>query len=198
MASDPAIALDEEYPNLPREVLSAYRAAPPNVVAEVIHGALHTMPRPHPRHQSATVALIDSVSLPFRRGRGGPGGWIILPEPELGLGDVPDLLQPDLAGWRRERLAEVPETAAIHIAPDWVCEVLSSSTRRHDRIVKMPAYLRHGVGHAWLVDPEAHTLEVFRRTPEGWLLVLSAAGDEPVRAEPFDAIELDLGAFWQW
>lgn len=158
MASDPAIAVDEEYPNLPLEVIAAYRAAPQNVVAEVIDGALHTMPRPRPRHQSAAVALIDGVSLPFRRGRGGPGGWIILPGPELCLGSAPDLMQPDLAGWRRERLAEVPETTAIHIAPDWICEVLSSSTRRHDRIVKMPAYLRHGVAHAWLVDPEAHTL----------------------------------------
>ena len=113
-------------------------------------------------------------------------------------GSVADLVVPDLAGWRRERLPTMPDTATIDVVPDWVCEVRSPSTQRHDRFKKMPMYLRHGVGHAWMVDPEAQGIEVFRRTAEGWLLVLSASGDAVVRAEPFDAIELSLASLWAW
>jgi Uma2 family endonuclease len=79
-----------------------------------------------------------------------------------------------------------------------VCEVLSDSTRRHDLTVKVPMYFRHGVGHAWLIDADAQTLQVYRRVTDGWLLVLAASGDDAVRAEPFDAIELDLAALWRW
>lgn len=198
VASDPARSLDPEYPNLAAEVVDAYRRAPENVVAEVIDGELSTMPRPAPRHASAAEGLSEELGPPFRRGRGGPGGWIILPEPELSLGARPDLVVPDLAGWRRERLPTMPTTATIDVAPDWVCEVRSPSTQRHDRFTKMPMYFRHGVGHAWMVDPDAQGIEVFRRTPDGWLLVLSAIGEAVVRAEPFDAIELALAALWAW
>ena len=198
MAADAAAALDAEYPNLAPEALAVYRDPPPGVVAEIIAGTLYTMPRPRPLHQNSAIALSDSLSPPFRRGRGGPGGWIILPEPVARLGDLPDLAQPDLAGWRRERLPDVPPEAAISVVPDWVCEILSPSTRKHDVLVKVPMYLRHGVGHLWLVNPEVRTLQVFRRVTDGWLLALYTEGDEPVRAEPFDAIELDLGAFWSW
>lgn len=131
------------------------------------------------------------------RGRDGPGGWVLLPEPELRLGDRPDLAEPDVAGWRRERLPEAPP-GAITVVPDWVCEVLSNSTRRHDLTVKMPMYFRHGVGHAWLVDADTRTLQVYRRVTDGWLLALSASGDDVVRAVPFDAIELDLSLLWRW
>lgn len=198
MASDPARVIDPEYPNLPVEVVDAWRSAPENVVAEVIDGELSTLPRPAPRHASAASIVDQSLSPAFRWGRGGPGGWIILPEPELSLGARPDLVVPDLAGWRRERLPTMPDTATIDVVPDWVCEVRSPSTQRHDRFKKMPMYLHHGVGHAWMVDPEAQGIEVFRRTAEGWLLVLSASGEAVVRAEPFDAIELELASLWAW
>ena len=198
MASDPARTLDPEYPNLRADVVDAWRNAPENVVAEIIDGELTTMPRPAPRHASAASVVDQSLSPAFRWGRGGPGGWIILPEPELSLGARPDLVVPDLAGWRRPRLPTMPTTATIDVAPDWVCEVRSPSTQRHDRFTKMPMYFRHGVGHAWMVDPEAQGIEVFRRTPDGWLLVLSAIGDAVVRAEPFDAIELALSTLWAW
>ncbi len=198
MPSDPARVLDPEYPKLRPEVLEGYRNAPENVVVEIIDGELSTMPRPAPEHLSAASIFDQVLSPPFRWGRGGPGGWIILPAPELKLGDRPDLAVPDLAGWRRERLPTKPEDAAIAVVPDWVCEVLSPATHKHDRFTKMPMYFRHGVGHAWLVDAKARTLEVFRRTPDGWLLVLSAGEDETVRAEPFDAIELPLRALWEW
>lgn len=198
MASDPARAIDAEFPNLPPEVVDGYRNPPPGMVAEVIGGILHTMPRPRPAHQRAGGELHGELRGPFDRGRGGPGGWILLPEPELHLGDRPDLAEPDVAGWRRERLPRPPPGAAIKVAPDWVCEILSDSTRRHDLIVKMPMYFRHEVAHAWLVDPEARTLQVYRRVTDGWLLATTAAGDDVVRAEPFEAVELDLALLWRW
>ena len=198
MPSDSARALDPEYPNLRPDVLDGYRGAPPGVAAEIIGGELYLLSRPAPRNQSAAAILSALLHPPCRWGRGGPGGWIVLPEPELSLGDLPDLAEPDLAGWHRDRLPTMPEDAAIRVVPDWVCEVLSSSTRRHDRFTKMPMYLSHGVGHAWLLDATAKTLEVFRRTADGWLLALSAAGDATVRAEPFEAIEIELRVLWEW
>ena len=131
---------------------------------------------------------------PFLRGRGGPGGWWIVDEPELHLDG--DVLVPDLAGWRQERMPDRPSGAFIDLTPDWICEILSPSTSRLDRIHKLPIYAREGVRHAWLVDPIARTLEVFRLEGGRWTLI-GAHGDEPtVRAEPFDAVDLDLLALW--
>jgi Uma2 family endonuclease len=131
---------------------------------------------------------------PFHAGRGGPGGWWILDEPELHLGD--DILVPDLAGWRRERMPEPPASPAFTIVPDWVCEVISPGTERLDRTGKLPVYARAGVRHAWLVNPLAHTLEVLRRHEGGWLLIAADAGDQLVHAEPFEAVELDPLLLW--
>lgn len=115
-------------------------------------------------------------------------------EPELHLGR--SVLVPDLAGWRRERLPALPREAFFTLAPDWACEVLSPATARIDRLKKLAIYAHEGVAHAWLVDPSLETLEVFRRQGEAWLLVLTAGGDDVVRAEPFDAIELSLTGLW--
>jgi Uma2 family endonuclease len=131
---------------------------------------------------------------PFHHGRGGPGGWWIVDEPELHVGE--DIVVPDLAGWRRERMPEFPKTAFFTLAPDWLCEVLSPSTERLDRARKLRVYAREGVGHVWLVNPEARTLEVYRSSEERWLLLATHASDAIVRAEPFDAIELDLLPLW--
>jgi Uma2 family endonuclease len=198
MVSDPARELDPEYPNLRPEVLETYRNAPENLVVEIIDGEISTMPRPAPRHQSSAYRLGGRIGSLSFGDEGAPGVWVSLPEPELKLGALPDIAVPDLAGWRRERLPTMPETATIDVVPDWVCEFLSPSTHRHDRFKKMPMYFRHGVAHAWLVDAMAKTLEVFRRTPDGWLLVLSAGENETVRAEPFETIELPLPALWVW
>jgi Uma2 family endonuclease len=197
VASEPAHTLDPEYPGLAPAVIAGYRDPPPGMVAEVIEGVLYSMTRPRPIHQRVGGEMHGELRGPFDRGRGGPGGWVLLPEPELRLGDRPDLAEPDVAGWRRERLPEAPP-GAIVVVPDWVCEVLSNSTRRHDLTVKMPMYFRHGVGHAWLVDADTRTLQVYRRVTDGWLLALSASGDDVVRAEPFDAIALELGLLWRW
>jgi Uma2 family endonuclease len=167
---------------------------PDHLVAELIDGELFTSPRPASRHARATGAIDRRIGRAFDDGDGGPGGWWIVLEPELHLGA--HVLVPDLAGWRRERVPEFPDVAAFDIAPDWVCEVISPSTGRLDRVKKLPKYAQEGVGHAWLVDPITHTLEVYRVHDARWLLVSTFGGDGAVRAEPFDAIELTLGALW--
>ncbi|MCC7381573.1 MAG: Uma2 family endonuclease [Deltaproteobacteria bacterium] len=166
---------------------------PENVIGEILDGELHAQPRPAVPHASSSSNLGGLLHGPFRFGRGGPGGWVILDEPELHLGAEPDVLVPDLAGWRRERMPETPGTPAISLAPDWICEVLSPSTAKIDRVKKLPIYAREAVGHAWLVDPIARTLEVYRHDAGRWVLIAAFADEVVVRAEPFDAIELELG-----
>lgn len=169
-------------------------ALPDNVVGEIVAGELTVSPRPAPIHAVSTSRLGAKLGPPFDLGDGGPGGWWILDEPELHLGD--DVLVPDLAGWRRERLPKVPDTAWFELAPDWVCEVLSVSTARHDRAVKLPVYDREQVSHVWLLDPLARTLEILRHQPGGYLVASVHGGDQIVRAEPFADIELDLLILW--
>lgn len=168
------------------------------MVAEVLYGMLHLHPRPAMRHANASSVLGGVLFGPFRLGRGGPGGWIILDEPELHLGSEPDILVPDIAGWHRERLADVPAEAAwTSIAPDWTCEVLSPSTQAFDRAEKMEIFLRERVGHVWLIDPIAQTLEVYRHGGEHWQRLAAHHGDVTVRAQPFEAVELPLGLLWE-
>lgn len=169
--------------------------APDHIVAEVIDGNLYSSPRPSPRHAIAAIALGGELGPAFGRGRGGPGGWVILFEPELHLRS--DILVPDLAGWRRERLTEIPDAAYFELTPDWVCEVLSPATATLDRGHKMAVYRREQVAHVWIVDPLARTLEVYRLDGATYRLIATHTGDEPVRAEPFDAIPLELGLLWK-
>lgn len=169
---------------------------PDNLVAEIIDGELYTQPRPAPRHAHASSRLGAEVTYPFDLGRNGPGGWIILDEPELHLGPRPQIIVPDLAGWRRERMPELPETAWFELAPDWVCEVLSPTTALHDRIRKMPIYAEYQVQHLWLVDPLQKTLEAYRLQAGKWLLLGAWAEDDTARIEPFEAIELTLTVLW--
>lgn len=170
------------------------RQASEHLIAEILDGELHTTPRPSPRHAHAHSVLVSEVNTPFHQGRGGPGGWWILIEPELHLrGDV---LVPDLAGWRREHLPRLPDEAHFSLAPDWICEILSPATERIDRLKKLRIYAREGVRHAWLVNPDARTLEVLRLDGEHWRLLATHGDDEQVRAEPFDAIEIALARLW--
>jgi Uma2 family endonuclease len=169
-------------------------AVPPDKVAEIVDGDLYASPRPAIRPALASSALGSSLGPPFHHGRGGPGGWWILDEPELHFGT--EVLVPDLAGWRRERLPEFPDTAAFTLAPDWACEVVSPSTERLDRAKKMPVYARERVAHLWLLNPIARTLEVYRLADGGWLLLATHEGAAIVRAEPFDAVDLELAPLW--
>jgi len=168
--------------------------APEHMLAEIIDGELVLSPRPRAPHAVATSAIGAELMPPFGRGRGGPGGWIIVDEPELHLGR--DVVVPDLAAWRRERMPVVEDVPYFTLAPDWVCEVLSKSTHKRDRTKKLRIYARAGVRHAWLVHPIWRTLEVLRQIDGKWLEIASHEGDERVRVEPFDAIELDLASFW--
>lgn len=175
------------------EVYQRFLAVPEYRVAEIIHGQLITHPRPAARHARAASALGGEL-YPLCRGLPGTGGWLILDEPELHLAH--DILVPDLAGWRRERMPEMPDVAAFELPPDWVCEVLSPSTVALDRAAKLPIYARHQVQHAWLLDPRAKTLEVYRLSQQHWLLVGTHREAAKVRAEPFEVLELELDMLW--
>jgi len=174
----------------------AYCAVPEHQRAEIIDGTLYVLPRPAPRHTNATSVLGGELNSAFQRGRGGPGGWWILDEPELHLVQL-EPLAPDLAGWRVERMPTLPETAYFTLAPDWICEVLSKSTENLDRTKKLPLYAAHRVSHVWLIDPIARALEVHTLGDDRrWRDVRIYEGDARVHAEPFAAIELDLASLW--
>ncbi len=173
-----------------RDVLDA----PAHKVAEIVRGALHMQPRPAFRHAIAGSSLGMEIGGPFQRGRGGPGGWWIVDEPELHFGE--DILVPDLAGWRRERMPEPPDEAYLTLAPDWACEILSPSTRKFDLEGKRPIYAREGVGHLWFVDPAARTLEAFTLDGGAWTPAGAAREAEPVCLPPFEAVTFPLDALW--
>ena len=170
---------------------------PDTMVAEIIDGELIVTPRPASPHARVTSVLAGDLGLPFDRPPGDPvtpGGWWLLFEPELHLGS--DVIVPDYAGWRRDRLPALPNVAAFDLAPDWVCEVVSPTTGAVDRGRKMRIYAREQVGHLWLIDPSGRTLEVCRLKDGRWIVASTHDGTDAVRAEPFDAVELRLARWW--
>jgi Uma2 family endonuclease len=167
---------------------------PENVVGEIVNGDLVVSPRPAPAHARASSSLTISIGGPFDHGRDGPGGWVILDEPELHLG--PHVLVPDLSGWRRERMPALPTTAWFEVPPDWVCEVLSASTAIIDRTQKQDIYRQQGIPWLWFVDPSARVIEVLSNAKDGWLVVGSFGGSTKARIPPFDAVAIDLSALW--
>jgi Uma2 family endonuclease len=169
-------------------------AVPDHLVAEILYGSLHTSPRPAPRHANVSSGLGALLHLPWQKGRGGPGGWWILDEPELHLGE--HVVVPDLAGWRRDRLETLPETAWFATTPDWVCEVLSPSTMHLDRGTKLDVYAAAGIPWAWLVDPIGKLIEVYERTDAGWLRKAVATTETEAALPPFEAVPLDVAALW--
>ncbi len=180
----------------------AYRrvidSLPAELRGEVIAGRLVVMPRPAPAHAHAVRVVAGSFGAWFQDGDGGPGGWWILPEPELTLGVDPEYepIVPDVCGWRRDRVPVFPEGASVRVVPSWVCEVLSPRTRAHDRDEKLPFYGRAGVDHAWLIDPDAQTLEAFCRDDEVMVPCGVWRDTGRVRVAPFDEVEFDLGRLW--
>ena len=168
------------------------RAVPDHFVAEMFDGDLYAFPRPALPHANAAGSLFAEIHRSFHRKD--PSGWVILFEPELHFGN--DVLVPDLAGWRRTRLPNVPAEAYLTLAPDWICEVLSTSTEALDRGKKLRIYAREGVAHAWLIDPLARSLEVMSLDAGQWTQLGGYESEAKVRAAPFDAIEFDLGALW--
>ncbi|MCA9569047.1 MAG: Uma2 family endonuclease [Myxococcales bacterium] len=169
-------------------------AVPDHQVGELVAGELRVSPRPAPAHAWVSSSLGADLLPPFARGRGGPGGWWILDEPEVHLGD--DVLVPDLAGWRRTTLPALPTTSWFATRPDWVCEVASPSTEAYDRLVKLEIYGRAGVPWAWIVDPIARYIEVFERVDDAWRQAGGATDATDARLPPFEAVPLDVGAIW--
>ena len=167
---------------------------PPYKVAEVVDGTLYIFDRPAAPHALASSGLGNAIGPPFQYGRGGPGGWWIIDEPQLHLGE--DIVVPDIAGWRRERMPVYPDTAYFTLAPDWVCEVLSPSTRKFDLGGKSAVYARAGVGHIWFVDPIARSLEVRELRGTKWVKIATLHDDATVSLPPFEAISFCLGDLW--
>ena len=167
---------------------------PENMTGEIINGELVATPRPSRKHSNAISAISGELTPPYRFGRGGPGGWIILIEVEIGLGA--DILVPDLAGWKVERYPEEEPHNWISVAPDWICEVLSPGTVKRDKMEKMPIYARHGIPYLWVVDPLGKTLDAFRLQGGKWVVEGSYAEDARVRTEPFAEVEFDLNDLW--
>lgn len=169
-------------------------ALPVGWVGEIIAGELYASPRPVFRHLHVASRLGTLLGPPFDLGRAGPGGWWFMDEPELHFGY--DVVVPDLAGWRRERVPEPLDVPWTTVAPDWICEVLSPSTHLVDRWRKMPLYYSEGVSHAWIIDPQRYTLEAFRRGKSGWKRLALHEGAATVRVEPFEAVPLELSLLW--
>ena len=168
--------------------------APPHKVAEVVDGILHIFDRPASRHTLASSRLGRYIGTPFEDGHGGPGGWWIVDEPQLHLGE--DIVVPDLAGWRRERMPVFPDVAYFTLAPDWVCEVLSPSTRKLDLGGKSGVYARAGVSHIWFVDPIARSLEARELRGAKWVEIATLHDDATVSLPPFEAISFSLADLW--
>jgi Uma2 family endonuclease len=167
---------------------------PDHLVAEIVDGELFTSPRPASRHARAAGLLYAVLGAAFDHGGGGPGDWWLVFEPELHLGS--DVLVPDIAGWRRERMPEFPDVAAFELAPDWIGEVVSPSTGRLDRIRKLPRYGTYHIPYAWIVDPIGHSVEVYVLHDSKWLLESTHENGDVIRAVPFEALALDLARLW--
>jgi Uma2 family endonuclease len=170
-------------------------ALAPGVKGEIIEGVLYTMTRPRAAHQSTTTGIGGDLQGPFQKGRGGPGGWWILVEPGIELPGTPEI-SPDVAGWRKERLPTLPDDAAITVVPDWVCELLSPTTRRHNAFVKKPYYAKIGVGHLWIIDRDAQSVTAYRRQDDLWLELGVWGEQRDARIEPFAEVALDVASWW--
>jgi len=187
--ADPAVKLSHP------PTLADIDALPPHMKGEIIDGVFYAMTRPRGAHQSVAARVCSDLHFPFDRKRGGPGGWWILPEPGIELPNSPEVA-PDVAGWKRERMASVSTKASITVVPDWVCEVLSNSTRRYDQRTKKPFYARTGVAWMWVVDPAAQVVTALRLDNGSWVEVGVWSDEKDAKIPPFDAVELDVSEWW--
>lgn len=179
----------------PPPTLADLDALPPGVVGEIIEGVLYTMTKPRGWHQRTTCTIGGSIGAPFDYGVGGPGGWWILNEPGIELPNTPEI-SPDVAGWRRSRMSNPPIDEPIRTVPDWVCEILSPTTRRHDLTVKLPYCAKIGVAYHWLVDLDARLLIAQRLEAGHWVTCAECRDETAARIAPFDAVSLDVASWW--
>lgn len=178
------------------ELWAELEALPEHLKGEIIDGQLHVQPRPRPRHARGIGFLAHFLGGDFDYGEGGPGGWWILPEPGIELERAPEA-SPDLAGWRREALPELPpDNEPFRTVPDWVCEVLSPSNARYDQQTKAPFYASVGVSWLWLVDMRSQLIEVRRLSGGRWLVEAVFSEEPAARMPPFEAIEIPLHRLW--
>ena len=163
---------------------------------ELIDGEIVQKASPSGAHGSAQIEVGTLINGAFghRPGGRGPGGWWFASEVDVQLGA--DVCRPDVVGWRRDRVSERPREAIVKVLPDWICEVLSARNKRNDLIRKKHVYHRNRIGHYWIVDPEEEMLSVNRWTEDGYLEVIAAERGDRIRAEPFDAIEFNVGVLF--
>jgi len=180
----------------PEDVYTQLCALPPGQTGEIIGGRLHVLPRPAGPHAMAASALGGELYGSYQRGRGGPGGWWILDEPELHFVRDVEVCVPDIAGWRRERLPRIPRGHRFELVPDWICEVLSPATARLDRAEKMPLYAHYGVAYLWLVHPIERTLEAYTLREGHWMVTGLFQENDTVQTEPFAELALQLADLW--
>lgn len=169
---------------------------PEGLTGEILNGQLHAQPRPSGLHGLAESALEAELFFPFHKGRGGPGGWWVLVEPEVHFIRDTEVVVPDIAAWKRERLPTIPEDHRFEVVPDWVCEILSPSTASKDREIKMPLYAHYGVKFMWLIDPIKKTLEAYELINGQWCDIGQLADKDMVSIKPFDAISFRLAELW--
>ena len=167
---------------------------PSNVVGEIINEELVVMPRPASKHARASSALGMLIGGPFDLGNNGSGGWWILFEPELRFPD--DVIVPDIAGWEKERMPVYPDVKQFELSPDWVCEILSPSTARYDRISKIQIYAENKVPYYWIVDPLNKILEILVLNGKTYKLSFVFDKNSLVKAPPFEELEFNLGSLW--
>lgn len=179
-----------------QRTLEEWLAQPPGHRLELVDGSFIEKATPSVEHGVTQTRVGIQVGGPFMRRPGGglPGGWWIASEVDVLLGA--DLFRPDVLGWRRERVPELPRDRPTTVRPDWICEILSESNAAHDRVVKLRSYHQAQVPHYWLLDPRERTLMVMRHTPGGYLSVLAATAEERVRPEPFESVEFLVAAFF--
>jgi Uma2 family endonuclease len=175
--------------------LADLEVLPPHLEGELIDGVLYAMTRPRPAHPLVAMAMLADVYPGWHPGRGGPGGWWIVPGPGLQLPGA-EAICPDVAGWKRTRMPGPPREVPFTLVPDWVCEILSPSTRRHDLLIKLPFYARAGVAWCWMVDLDGEVVSAFRHDEGTWRLEGSFGDEHEARVPPFDAISVDLAAWW--
>jgi Uma2 family endonuclease len=183
--------------NIRRHTLAEWLSAPESLRLELIDGNFLQKASPSAGHGWVQLKVGARLAGRFNRRSGGrwPGGWWIASEVDIRLGE--NGFRPDLVGWRRERLPDLPRDRPVEVRPDWVCEIVSKSNASDDRVLKLRAYHQAGVPHYWLIDPDERTLVVMRHLPDGYLNVLAATAADQVRAEPFEAMELRVADFFE-
>ncbi len=165
---------------------------PASLTGEILNGQLYAQPRPSGKHILAASNIGSEIHGAYQRGRGGPGGWWILQEPEVHFVLDEEVTVPDVAGWRKTTMPAIPDGHKFTIVPDWICEIHSPSTESIDRNIKKPLYARFGVSFLWLIHPKNRTLETYRLVEGNWKSQGVYSGADTFCVEPFESVKIQL------